>query len=250
MRRSRSSFDLGGALEKAAALTPKPPDAKPAREDPYAGVALVSFDAEPTAIPPVVETPGEARPAPLEDEPTDPSEVDTAPSLDETVTPDTARPPPVVVVEAPPPSDPTPMPPTPPAGPPVPDLSGVSSEGARCERVVQWMRETMLASEIFVADDQGLPVAGLTNLEVRAAGAGGVAHAVRRLSVGVPGDGDDFEAQLTVGGSGPGSVFQMLGFSARGRRYVVGLTRETALSAPLIASVRHAFRLALFDAAT
>lgn len=275
MRRSRSSFDINGAVEKAAALTPTPPDAKPKREDPYEGVALVSFDAPPTAAPPEVGAPPAVAPTPFEEEETgDPGEAKTDPNLDETANAPASLPP-VVVREIQPPSDPTPMPATPPvqpgeeataelprvivqghisasptAAPTAPDLSGVSSEGARCERVVQWMRETLQASEVFLADDQGLPVAGLTSQEVRAAGTGGVAHAVRRLAVGVPGQGEEFEAQLVLGEPGQQSVFQMIGFAARGRRFIVALMRETALSTPVIGSVRHAFRQALFDTTT
>src|SRR5688572_18218583 len=109
MARSRSSFELDGAIATATSLRQSEPPAKPGGH--YAGVQLVSFRAAvaPPTMPPVAPT---ARAGTVD------------PPAEEVAQPDPALPGPAQ------------------AGPPkLPDLSGVVSPILRCEKIVTWIAE-------------------------------------------------------------------------------------------------------------
>jgi hypothetical protein len=205
MSRSRSSFDLAGAIATAASLSTTDEEPTPA----YRGMALVSFG--PTAAGPATAPPP-AAPEPPADQPAltaDGPAIDDAPNVAET-----ARRPPKL-----------------------PDLSGVLSPVVRCEMILEWIAEAVGAAEVFIADAAGLPLAGATpDAEARLAGAGLVASAVAQLAVSIPGNTSTlFELHI-----GDGPFFQLIGFEAGDARYLVGFTRAT----PLTYRQAHAVRLA------
>ena len=246
MSRSRSSFELDGAIATATSLEPRrgpqsrEPEAQEGRH--YAGVKLVSFGAPAPARP---RAPGAAGSRPVgffllwwggggagarQPEPGDSS------------------PPPTQVVGRPPPpprpvadvgegardSEPAP---TQHAPPKLPDLSAVVSPIVRCEKIVAWIAEATGATEVFLADAAGLPLAGaIHEAESRLAGSGLVASSIGSLAEALPGNPSPlFELHV-----GEGPFFQLIGFSAGATVYVVGLTRPT----PLTPRQAHAIRLA------
>jgi hypothetical protein len=107
----------------------------------------------------------------------------------------------------------------------------------RCEKIVDWIAEATGATEVFLADGAGLPLAGaIYEAESRLAGAGGVAASVLALAASIPGSASPlFEMHL-----GEGPFFQLIGFQAGAALFVVGLTRV----APLTPRQAHAIRLA------
>jgi hypothetical protein len=215
MRRSRSSFDLTGAVEKAAALSPSPPTStsqqKPAL---YEGVALVSFtQAEPEFAPtpmpatPPVETP------PVETPPVATELAETATAFEGTR-----------------------------ALPEAPDLSALPTTGARCERVLEWVARGAEASDVFIADAHGLPVAGGSrDGERKMAAAGGLMAAVRRLAATAPGNVTrTFATHL-----GEGPVLCVLSFESGGSSYLLGMILPAPLAREDVEAVRQACREAL-----
>lgn len=205
MLRSRSSFDdLTAAIASATSLGPVKTETAPA---PYQGVPLVSFSLpegpESVAAPP----PRPVVPAPQK------GPVDAAP-LEETVSSDAARRPPKL-----------------------PDLSSVVSPIVRCEKIVEWIIEATGASDVFIADAAGLPLAGaVVDVEARLAGSGVVSSAVAQLATAIPGNTSPlFELHI-----GEGPFFQLVGFEVASALYLVGLTRGT----PLTPRQAHAIRLA------
>lgn len=210
MSRSRSSFDIGGAIATATALTPEPRSPGDVR---YAGVPLVSFDrrAEPPPAPEPEPTPEPAR---------EPAPVATADG-DE--------------AHAPPASRPTP--------PKLPDLTGVVSPTLRCERIVGWIVEATGASDVFMADAAGLPLAGAVDAEAQIATAGIVAHAALALAAARPGSSSRlFEMHV-----GDGPFLQLIGFEVGAAVYLVGLTRAEPLTPRQAHAIRLACRHALGD---
>jgi hypothetical protein len=201
MSRSRSSFDIGGAIATATALTPEPRAPGDVR---YAGVPLVSFERPPAAPPEPASAPEPARePAPVT------TEVDDA--------------------------RPTP--------PKLPDLTGVVSPTQRCERIVGWIIEATGATEVFMADAAGLPLAGTVDAEAQIATAGIVAHAALSLAAARPGSSSRlFEMHV-----GDGPFLQLIGFEVGAAVYLVGLTRATPLTPRQAHAIRLACRHALGD---
>ena len=216
MSRSRSSFDLDGALAAMRSITdaPRTEAAAPEMPRPFVGVELVSFQQGAAPEPP----PGGER-AP---ETKAATEV-TPPTADLGGEGPRSR------KSSPPPEQ------TPP--PKLPDLSGVVSPIVRCEKIVQWIAEATGSTDVFLADADGLPLAGaIQHAEARLAGAGNVASSVVGLSSALPGDASPlFELHV-----GEGPFFQLIGFQAGTALYVVGLSRRT----PLTPRQAHAVRLA------
>lgn len=216
MARSRSSFDLTGAIATATSLTTVPVEEQPSAQ--YRGMALVSFG-------PTAAGPPSAPPPP-------PPAVE-GPSILE-------APPSAPAYQDPPPSDPAP--PIEARRPPrLPDLSDVHSPTARCERIVEWIVEAVDAEDVFIADASGLPIAGVADAEARVAASGVVASAVLHLAASVPGNHSPlFELHV-----GEGPFFQLIGFLIGSSSYLVGLTRATPLSYRQAHAVRLACRHAL-----
>lgn len=223
MRRSRSSFDLDGALEKAAALTPSPAATSGGEPRPlYEGVALVSF--EQTPAPSAVDVTPEAPPV------MDRHDVESAS---------------------------TPMPPTPPSPteiaeteatphvaplPPPPDLSSVDALVARCGLTLDWVTRSLGARDVFIADEHGLPIAGaIRDTERRLAAAGGVLASVRRLAANTPGNvTEGFSTQL-----GEGPVLALIGLHSGDEAFVLGMLVPEPLPVEHVLAVRAACRAAL-----
>ena len=213
MVRSRSSFELEGAIATAASLD----QGDPGKGRHFAGVKLVSFKQAapaPATLPPQGEALGAAQTTRAALPPGVPS---THPSIEDThAGPDAEGPAP---------------------GPPkLPDLSAVVSPIVRCEKIVDWIAEATGASDVFLADGAGLPLAGaIHDAEARIAGAGVVAASVGSLAGTLPSNSPLFEVHV-----GEGPFFQLIGFQAGATVYVVGLTRAT----PLTPRQAHAVRLA------
>lgn len=217
MARSRSSFDLSRAIATATSLTPSE---HARREQSFEGVALVSF--------------GGAAPAP---------EAPPAPPRHATPPP----PPPQPAENAPPSAEVAPeeVPEGPrPSPPKLPDLSAIQSPGERCERIVAWIAEATGATEVFIADAAGLPMAGaIADAEAQLASSGVVATAIASLAAATPGSTSAiFELHL-----GEGPFFQLIGFQAGAAIFVVGLTRPTPLTPRQAHAIRLACRHALGD---
>ena len=216
MSRSRSSFDLDAALATARSLTspeakqPEPTGMPP----PFEGVALVSFQRR------------EEAPAPG--------------PTGRTLPPDPIRgtpPPPPPLPQTAEPEPPDPIPPAGPTPPKLPDLSAVVSPILRCEKIVEWIAQATGASDVFLADATGLPLAGaIYQAEATLAGSGAVATTVAGLADALPlAAAPLFEMHV-----GDGPFFQLIGFQAGASLYLVGLTRKT----PLTPRQAHAVRLA------
>lgn len=245
MARSRSSFELSHAL--AAATTLAREEKKPGEPvtDPvqFRGVALVSFQpAEPppppapaplppTPVVPIPVTPA-ARTTPVVPPPT--SEDDwlfDSPPQPETARPHAIPPPPPEAITAAPSDDEKARPPR------LPDLSSVVSPIVRCEKVIEWIAQATSGAGVFIADADGLPVAGdIQDAEARIGASGLVAASIATLLQALPGQPAPlFEVHI-----GDGPYFHLIGFHAAKGTYVVGLTRHE----PLSPRQAHAVRLA------
>jgi hypothetical protein len=217
MSRSRSSFDLAGAIATAASLSTIAAEEEPSAV--YRGMALVSFgptaSGPPTAAPPA--TPAAAIPPP---EAVEPPIVTEAPSLD----------------DAPVASDPGRRPPK------LPDLSNIQSPMVRCQQILAWIHEAVGASDVFIVDASGLPVAGaVADAEALLAAAGIAASSIAHLAAAIPGNTSSlFELHV-----GDGPFLQLVGFDVAGAMHVVGFTRATPLSYRQAHAVRLACRHAL-----
>lgn len=274
MSRSRSSFDLSAAIATAGALSDGPaPETAP---QPFEGVALVSFQARVDVVPLSAGPPGtlafdparagNAAPATgvVAPPPTGSRPVDPSRPISRTLPPDpmlgTPPPPAAAHLEAMrpprrPPADDAPettrkgaadaapksaQPGAAPDGrsvPPLPDLEGVTSLVVRCERIVDWIADATGASEVFIVDAAGLPIAGAVyDVDERLARTGNVAASLVGLAATVGASAAPlFEAHM-----GDGPFFQLVGFSAGSASYVVGLVRPS----PLSPKQAHAIRLA------
>ncbi|WP_437722455.1 hypothetical protein [Sorangium sp. So ce861] len=264
MARSRSSFDLDGAVLTAAALVKQPKPRK--RQTPSispAGAPLVSFDSRP---PPTARADAE----PVSAAPLSPSFEELAPSSDlspmssagaggalglRSALPSSADdgdarqaldlPSPAssasfaaarepladrldLAVEALAAGR---------AAPRFPDLAAAGGPVARCEKVVEWIAEATGATDVFLADAAGLPFAGaIRDTEARLAASGLIASAIGSLVAALPGAPSQ-RFELCVG---DGPFFQLIGFQARSAAYIVGLMRPV----PLMPREAHAVRIA------
>jgi hypothetical protein len=117
----------------------------------------------------------------------------------------------------------------------LPDLGGLGPV-MRCERVLSWLGEALGASDVFLADAAGLPLAGaLQDTEARLAASGLIASAVGSLATALPGAPSQ-RFELHVGG---GPFFQLIGFEVGQAAYVIGMMR----SSPLAPRQAHAVRV-------
>jgi hypothetical protein len=223
MSRSRSSFDLSGAIATATSLSAIPTEEQPAAF--YRNVPLVSFG--PTAAGPPTQLPPELISAP------------------EPVAP--ATPSPATANEAPPATEPhtsegEPGPSEARRPPKLPDLSELRSPVLRCEKIIEWIVEAVGASQVFIADAAGLPIAGaIKDVDARLAATGVVASAVAHLAATLPGN----ESALFEMHVGDGPFFQLIGFDVARTSYVVGFHRPTPLGFRQAHAVRLACRHAL-----
>jgi hypothetical protein len=121
--------------------------------------------------------------------------------------------------------------------PKLPELTGITSPVVRCERIVSWIAEATGATDVFLADASGYPLAGATSgVDAKLAGTGLVTASIASLAASIPGNVSSlFELHL-----GDGPFFQLIGFHAGASVYVVGFTR----SSPLTPRQSHAIRLA------
>jgi hypothetical protein len=203
MARSRSSFDVTGAIATATSLTAEEAKAHPGQS----AASLISFG---TSSPPPAEPPT----------PTPPP-VGSAFDSPEIALSDAKS---------------TPA--------RLPDLSAIVSPVARCERIVEWITEATGATDVFLADAAGLPLAGaVQDADSRLAGAGLVASSIASLALSLPGNHTPlFELHL-----GEGPFFQIIGFQVGAGLFIVGLTRQTPLSPRQAHAIRLACRHALGD---
>lgn len=237
MARSRSSFELTSAIATASTLAPGEKKKPVAPEAELRNVALVSFQAgdAPTVVPPPPEPGDETPETPgvITRVPPPPSAPPSAP----------LSAPPALAIPPPPPSatstadsldEGTEGKPRPPK---LPDLSNVVSPIVRCERIIEWIAEATGGTGVFIADADGLPVAGdIQDAEARIGASGLVASSIATLLHALPGQPSPlFEVHI-----GEGPYFQLIGFVAAKGSYVVGLTRQ----APLSPRQAHAIRLA------
>ncbi len=215
MARSRSSFEIAGAVAKAASLAGEP-EVRPRIIE---GVALVTFGGSTPAPPPVYASPPAVEHIPT---PTPPPPISVRPAT---------------TSDAPDSVDPR-------RPPKLPDLSAVVSPVVRCQKIVDWIGEATGAGDVFLADGSGLPIAGaIEDAEARLAGAGLVAASIAQLAASLPGNGAPlFELHL-----GDGPFFQLVGFEAQGAFYIVGLNRTTPLNPRQAHAIRLACRHALGD---
>ena len=262
MARSRSSFELTSAIATASTLAKaeKKPRGTPTDMGQYRGTGLVSVQPAdaPLAVPVAVPAPPShdvtERPSTPPDDGMD--ELDAAPPDPSDTTrregaarrasgsvPALAIPPPPPSASSDPESDPDPKP----RPPRLPDLSSVVSPIVRCERIVQWIAEATAGSGVFIADADGLPIAGeIQDAEARIGASGLVASSIATLLSALPGHPSPlFEVHI-----GEGPYFQLIGFTAGKSSYVVGLTRASALSPRQAHAIRLACRHAFGEPLT
>lgn len=130
-------------------------------------------------------------------------------------------------------------------GPPkLPDLTGITSPAVRCEKIVNWIAEATGATDVFLADSAGYPLAGaIADVEAKLAGVGVIASSVASLAAAIPGNVSPlFELHL-----GEGPFFQLVGFKAGASVYIVGFSRGTPLTPRQSHAIRLACRHALGD---
>lgn len=263
MARSRSSFELTNAIATASTLARE--EKKPAAPVPdlaaYDAKGLVSFQA--------VEAPASAAapapPAPPVNEAAPPSRPEpAAPPAKGGTSLAIPPPPPSAASSEPAATGPQPAPSQgaqrPPSvddigdgkrGPPrLPDLSNVVSPIVRCEKIVEWIAEATGGSGVFMADADGLPVAGdIQDAEALIGASGLVASSIATLLQALPGEPSPlFEVHI-----GEGPYFQLIGLRAANGTYVVGLWRQAPLSPRQANAIRlacrHAFGESLGGAA-
>lgn len=132
------------------------------------------------------------------------------------------------------------------ASPRFPELSAPAGPVARCEKVIEWLAEATSATDVFLADAAGLPIAGaIRDTEARLAASGLIASAVGSLVAALPGAPSQ-RFELCVG---DGPFFQLVGFQVNAAVYIVGLMRPVPLTPREAQAVRIVCRHAL-DAAT
>ncbi|MBK8257421.1 MAG: hypothetical protein IPK82_32730 [Polyangiaceae bacterium] len=125
--------------------------------------------------------------------------------------------------------------------PRLPDLSAVVNPVVRCEQIVEWIAEATGGMGVFIADADGLAVAGAIAQADSVIGPSGlVASSISTLLQALPGEPSPlFEVHI-----GEGPYFQLIGFQAANGTYVVGLWRQTALTPRQAHAIRLACRYA------
>lgn len=275
MARSRSSFDLDHAVATAEALAP---DAGSKKRAPRVESAqLVSFAIEDPARPATAPPSSTEAAAPASDQgdlpPSSTTDATRGAGLRSALPPSLRDPEADLVASSrgplslaraalPPPAPPPPAPPAPkvvelppnsssggaawPVGgqlPRLPDLGAVAGPLARCERVMAWIGQVTGATDVFLADAAGLPIAGSGQEETRLAASGWIAAAAGALTKALPGaPSGTFELHL-----GDGPFFQLIGFQVRGSGYVVGMVCPTPLTPRQAGAIRLACLQALAE---
>ncbi|MGK4002154.1 hypothetical protein WMF31_05985 [Sorangium sp. So ce1036] len=132
------------------------------------------------------------------------------------------------------------------ASPRFPDLSAPAGPLARCDKVIEWLAEVTSATDVFLADAAGLPIAGaIRDTEARLAASGLIASAIGSLVAALPGAPSQ-RFELCVG---DGPFFQLVGFQVSAAVYIVGLMRPVPLTPREAHAVRIVCRHALDAAA-
>jgi hypothetical protein len=128
--------------------------------------------------------------------------------------------------------------------PKLPDLSNIASPMVRCEKIVSWIGEATGATEVFLADSAGYPLAGsIIGVEAKLANVGLLASSIASLAASIPGNISPlFEMHV-----GDGPFFQVIGFQAGASVYIVGFSRGTPLTPRQSHAIRLACRHALGD---
>lgn len=129
--------------------------------------------------------------------------------------------------------------------PKLPDLSTISNPLLRCEKIVGWIAEATGATDVFLVDSTGYPLAGaIDDAEAKLAAVGVVERSLSSLADSIPGAMSHlFELHL-----GEGPFLQLVGFKAGATMYIVGFLRSTPLTPRQSHAIRLACRHALGDA--
>lgn len=127
-----------------------------------------------------------------------------------------------------------------------PSIVGISGLVQRLSALLEWLRGDREVSRVLVVDDEGLPLVGSTSgdlgdAESLLAATGSVAAAMKKLALATPGTlSPDFEGYV-----GDGPVLQLVGISAAGRAFIVGISRRQPFGKPDVELIREAFGRAL-----
>jgi hypothetical protein len=125
-----------------------------------------------------------------------------------------------------------------------PSLEGFTTVGARCNRLLEWLRSDPHTTSVLLVDAEGLPIAQESaNDEALLGATAGVAHAIRQLALASPGSvSREFESHV-----GDGPILSLLGFMVGTNLYVVGLSHTAPLAEQDTARIRAAFTSALAE---
>lgn len=116
----------------------------------------------------------------------------------------------------------------------------------RLSTLLEWLRTDREVTRVLVVDDEGLPLVGSTSgdlgdAESLLAATGSVASAMKKLALATPGTlSADFEGYV-----GDGPVLQLVGMSAVGRAFIVGISRRQPFGKLDVELIREAFGQAL-----
>lgn len=127
-----------------------------------------------------------------------------------------------------------------------PSLAGVSGLVQRLSTLLEWLRGDREVTRVLVVDDEGLPLVGSTSgdlgdAESLLAATGSVASAMKKLALATPGTlSADFEGYV-----GDGPVLQLVGISAAGRAFIVGISRRSPFGKLDVELIRGTFGKAL-----
>jgi hypothetical protein len=127
---------------------------------------------------------------------------------------------------------------------PPPSLDGLRTVGARCDRLLEWLRGDPHTTSVLLVDAEGLPLAHESARDEALLGAtAGVAHAIRQLALASPGSvSREFESHV-----GDGPILSLIGFMVGAKLYVVGLNHNAPLGDQDTARIRAAFTSALAE---
>ena len=127
-----------------------------------------------------------------------------------------------------------------------PSIAGMSGLVQRLSTLLEWLRTDREVTRVLVVDDEGLPLVGSTSgdlgdAESLLAATGSVASAMKKLALATPGTlSADFEGYV-----GDGPVLQLVGMSAVGRAFIVGISRRQPFGKLDVELIREAFGQAL-----
>ncbi len=127
-----------------------------------------------------------------------------------------------------------------------PSITGISGLVQRLSTLLEWLRTDREVTRVLVVDDEGLPLVGSTSgdlgdAESLLAATGSVASAMKKLALATPGTlSADFEGYV-----GDGPVLQLVGISAAGRAFIVGISRRQPFGKLDVELIRETFGRAL-----